>query len=76
MEALTLSKQLFLKSIRERTFISNEQYHEVCGVGNFSKSLTLSGISKRASHLIAGFGHSLLRQVMNRLGESGLGKLF
>ena len=48
------TKEHSLRSFRQTTSISDKQFHETSGVENFRKTLSLSGISETASHLIAG----------------------
>ena len=40
------------RSFRERASLKNEQYHEVSGMGNLRKNLSLSGISETGFHSI------------------------
>ena len=46
-------KECCQRFFSRRASITNQQYHEISGVGNFGKSLALSGISERASRFIA-----------------------
>ena len=48
------TKEHSQRFFRERTCISNEQYHEFSGVENVRENLALSEISQTACHLIAG----------------------